>query len=427
MRHTAELIKQELEKLMCLSQGGENGNRVFQPLVKRIEGTPIRAFFVHKIYEEIKAVHKRGLAFPKSRLKETLFTQQLPLLFEGIISVQYLHNQILDQKHGVRSSAKIADNLLRANLLKDYLYEYVAAYIDPSVEKKVTACLRQAFRYVDIGQQMEKQWNTYEMFTHPENIPDTVLAPEVEQFIALEELTPFRAALQKELPREKWEFADLYLQRIYLTCGALFILAVELITDLLGTPPSTSQRLKRFAVCYGLMRQLINDNADVVPSSLGLSTLNKFPEDAFSDIRNRNITLPLILHLSEQPNGPIGQWLASGATSLSPDQEATFVQTLQSSFAIFQSIQFGKLLSQMANYHLAAQHQPALMLADSCNIAEWNRFLIPFIKSNQYKLFRKSPAYRRCKLNIRRIGQDDKKTEKEAVNSLPIYNLIVTS
>ncbi len=425
MRQTAENLEQELEKLMCLGQD----KMVFQPLVKRINGTPIRAYFVRKIYEEVRASHRRTRSPLVRRVEQCFFAAQLPLLFEGIITVQYLHNQILDRKCGVHSLEKINDNLLRANLLKDYLYEYVATCVPASIERKVSACLRRAFRYVDMGQQMEKQWNTYEHFIQHQAIPETVLPTELEDFIEMAELAPLRSALQRELPREKWEFLDLYLKRIYLTCGALFVLAVELITNLLNTPEATRLRLHRFAISYGMMRQLINDNADVVPSAVGLATHSKFPEDAFSDLRNRNITLPLILHLGEHPNGKIGQWLASsnGNARLTAQQEVAFVQELQTSFAIYQSIQFGKLLARLSLYHLSAEHAPAQMLADSCNIAEWNKFLSPLIKTPQYRLFKKSSAYRRCKRHIRRIGREHTVPKSTEVSPVSLLGLAITA
>ncbi len=423
MRHSAKNIEQELEKLMCLGQE----KTVFQPLVKRINGTPVRAYFVHKIYEEIKTTHKRGRFGLPHRIDESFFVKQLPLLFEGVIAVQYLHNQILDQKCGVQSHQKINANLLQANLLKDYLYEYIATYVPASIERKVSACLRRIFRYVDIGQQLEKEWNTHARFVRHEAIPESILPVELEQFIEMSELAPLRMALQKELPRDYWEFLDLYLKRIYLTCGALFILAVDLITELLATPEETRLRLRRFAISYGMMRQVINDNADVVPSSLGLATHSKFPEDAFSDLRNRNITLPLMLHLAQHPNGQIGQWLSSDETMLSPQQELAFSEELQQSFAIYQSIQFGKLLARMSLQHLSAQNTPALMLADSCNIAEWNKFLSPLIKTPQYRLYRKSSAYRRCKRTIRRLGRKHEASKNAVASPVPLFGLAVTA
>jgi len=53
----------------------------------------------------------------------------------------------------------------------------------------------------------------------------------------------------------------------------------------------------RYAFLLGLSLQLVNDVNDFVPSAYEKRTLAKDASDCFSDIKNKNVTLPILIHL----------------------------------------------------------------------------------------------------------------------------------
>ena len=54
------------------------------------------------------------------------------------------------------------------------------------------------------------------------------------------------------------------------------------------------QALRKFGKHFGIGHQIMNDVADFVPSSYGITTTTKTIEDSYSDVRNGYLTLPII-------------------------------------------------------------------------------------------------------------------------------------
>jgi geranylgeranyl pyrophosphate synthase len=402
MRTLAKALRKEL---ICFEQFGVNAaldKEIFLPIRKRLNGSPLRAYFTQKMFLIIKQRlgWNKKMNNPGNKNPE-LFLVKTPFIFEVIITVQYLHNQILDKKNGIISPEKIAHNMLIANLLKDNLYEYIEQNFSGKLESTLTKTVRKAFKLVDMGQMLEKEYNTFQAFSASTTGKQEILSPDLDQLISFEGLESFMEQLQKDLPREHWDFTELYFKRIYLTCAALFILVTKFLCEALGLPEKEKIQLLKFATAYGLMRQLINDNADFTPSSYQLSTLSKTPQDALSDLKNRNITLPLIYHLSEHPQSPIANWLHSREETLTAAQEISFSQLLITDHSIFKSIQQSRLLATIAYTNLEETSEESTLLADTCEIAWWNKFLAPMVKTKQYKQFKKTSYYKQIKKVIK--------------------------
>lgn len=402
MRSCAENVGKELDRFEALSLRNGIRSSVLKPLKKRLENAPLRAYFISKLYAYLKACpdyHRQ--AKMDSAIADPLFTQKIPFVFEVIITIQYLHNQILDGKCGVVSGTKINDNLINANLLKDLLYEYIEEEFDITLAFRITKTVREVFRLVDLGQQVEKNWNTYDFFkAENKNISDqdtlNYLAP-------LQGLEIFLEKLEEDLTPEHWAFTRIYLQRIYLTCAALFEKALTLMLDLTDYQGAERENLKHFAVNYGIMRQLVNDNADYIPSFFQLSTKGKAPEDALSDLHNRNITLPLIFHLDSEVSAYLLDYL-EGKTQEIKNQEADVFEEMLNSFALLKSIQNAKILGESAKGYLNPTNPAFQFIADSCNIVQWNKFIFPCYRSTQYKAYKKTSYYKATKAIIKQLS-----------------------
>ena len=275
----------------------------FGLLQKRLKGSTLRSYFTYMIYEYVvEQARIEGLSLHNLAKHRFLFDTQLPLLAEGIITVQYLENHILDGKNGILKAGlldpqQVKKTLLGSHKLKDALYEYVATECFPTDLKRqvlVSATIRKIFRFTDIGQNAEQEWASHENFRNPA-FQAPVLSPETEAFIDHPLISSFWQKLRKAgVRKDLKEYTKFYLRRIYLTNVGLFVLLAELICALLGYDGKEKKKLLRFAAELALLQQLVNDVCDFLPASYGKGTSAKLPEDAFSDLRGGNITLPLI-------------------------------------------------------------------------------------------------------------------------------------
>lgn len=93
--------------------------------------------------------------------------------------------------------------------------------------------MRRIFKYVDVGQQIEKKWNTYESYEQG-LYKNMQLHPDIEAFRkARDRIAPLLETLRRFYP-ERSDYAVAYLRRIALTSAALFVLSAEMILELSG-------------------------------------------------------------------------------------------------------------------------------------------------------------------------------------------------
>ena len=257
-----------------------------------------------------------------STLFEIPFTAQLPFLAEGIIAVQYYENQVLDGKGGLYAKgrydmSKINRNVIAGHYVKDFLYHYIEERIFPDdctayrlTMKKVT----RIFQMADLGQAFQGKWGTYAMIN---NIPkDLFITSEADDIIDEKIIDSYWRIIQSEgLSIDKEVFVRHHLRRIYLTSGVLFRLFSELIMDLLGYYGKERPAILQFATQLGLTGQIVNDINDFVPAECGLQSVSKTPNDAFADIRNDNITLPLLFYFDKNVNCNIHRLQKANLTS----------------------------------------------------------------------------------------------------------------
>lgn len=398
MRITAQRLRAELCVLSRYSYGEATTDWVMGFLRQRLSGTPVRAYYVDKVADYIA---DRGGRRPSGRAWQHLLHTQLPLLYEGVITIQYLHNQILDAKSGVDERARIRHNLLAANLLKDQLYRYIDHELPRFARRPVTAALRRCYELVDLGQRLEQDYNTIERLLNAGNLPLDLPTVHLNNWIELEGAEVFIDKVKRDIPRPYWEFTDLYFQRIYLTCAALFVNATDLLLELMVKKRDRFEPLRRFAVCYGLMRQLVNDNADWLPAAYGLSTNAKTAADAMSDLRNGVATLPLVFYLGDGRKGAIADYLKQPAPLDDEMADRLFADVLQSG-ALYKSIQNSRILGELAVSYLGTA-PAAAYLVDSCEIVHWNKFLAPCLRHEAYTTYRQTPYHGRTRRLIRSL------------------------
>jgi geranylgeranyl pyrophosphate synthase len=402
MRSVAIEVKAELSLLAKKSYGAPFNQWMMASLSARLEGSPLRAYFTRMTADYALQLLP---AWKKTRwskpAQQRLLSIQLPLLFEGAIAVQYLHNQILDAKAGITDRAAINNNLLTANLLKDALYDYIEREIPNAYAGLVRLALRRTFEWVDAGQRLETQANTLQAFREGQACADTFEAMMPACTADLGAARLFIDKVKRDLPPLYQGAAEAYFQRIYLTCAALFVEAAALVAALTGLPQSSARRLKDFAVCYGLMRQLVNDNADWLPASHALDTQTRRADDAFSDLRNGVLTLPLIFYLADGHRGPVYAALQPQGFAAAGQQQ--LFDDILGANALYKSIQNARILGELAISCLDTQQLPARRLAETCEIVHWNKFLAPCLRHPAYQTYRKTTYHRKTKALIQSI------------------------
>lgn len=387
MCRTIDLVREEFVSFQKLGAGLSSSAWVTDLLQNKLSGTPIRAYFVAKTAIWLKSTSPFNSALPYAR-NERLFSAQLPFVFEVVITIQYLHNQILDGKSGVTSRERISENMLAANLLKEQLYRYISTQLPRSARSSTLEAVRKCFEQVDQGQYLEQQFNTYQAFAQGQQEWKQTLPQAWAEDLDLAAIAPFVNKLKADLPAILHVQLDIYFARIYLTCASLFVEASRLLGQLLKVPTSKMNAVLNFSVCYGLMRQLVNDNSDWIPSRFGLSTKTKTAEDHFSDLRNGTLTLPTFFLLAEKKDSMLLQFLNKQMRWSATFEEAAFTEVLSSN-ALYKSIQNTRILSELALAYLPHDNDAAAHLADSCEIVHWNKFLAPCLNHPAYQEYRR--------------------------------------
>lgn len=402
MRVTADATLAELS-VFARYQPGAGGVGVMSSLERRLAGRPVRAYFMDKMGQWAVAslpVWRRKRW--EGGVREHLLRRQLPLIWEAVITIQYLHNQILDGKSGVTTRERISERLLWANLLKDQLYRYIDGEVPAAYRPAVMASTRRCFSWVDYGQVLEKRTNH-----RPSGEPElsdwpSLLPAQVRQSLDLAAAQVFIDKVKRDLPTLRHEAVDLYFQRIFLTCAFLFVEGADLLIRLTRPKSDVAASLRGFSLNYGLMRQLVNDNADWLPSAFALHTRAKEATDGFSDLRNGTLTLPLLFYLAANKHSPIQRMLASGAAWTPQLETRVFTEMLQSQ-ALYQSIQNTRILGELAMAFLPDELPAARFLADTCEIVHWNKFLAPCLRHPAYAAYKKTPYHHRTRRLIRRL------------------------
>lgn len=340
----------------------------FSILKDRLYGTEptIRSFFSYEVYNRLASKSRNNRC--QDAKSRHFFRVQLPLLLEIVISVQYYHNHVLDKKFGVEAGNKAMRHLLEANILRSALNEYVRTCTPPLFVFEIEDAINKMFYYVDVGQSVEKEvcdfsnWNSLSAKAHAFSLV-------VEELVEAECIEVCLEAVKQtvpNIPKDKEPFIRQYFQKTFLTNAGIYVLASELIAELLGVD---SKAAKRFGAYFGLMRQLINDVSDLIPSYAAIDTKTRLAVDAFSDLRNDNLTLPIVLTILQAPEGEMAVFLKN--PKWEKEMESGFYREALTSFAVFQAMGIGRLIKAKAMQEAGDEND---MFKDMCRVADTNKF-----------------------------------------------------
>lgn len=274
----------------------------------RTEATSLRGSFFKMLFHYLEQhAQDEGITLQYPARPE-LFTVQIPLLSELIISVQYLENQVYDGKGGLLEGGilhhrRTSANVQASHLLKDYVYDYIDRIANKGtrLHKRLTHTTRRIFQAVTLGQHWEDEYARfdylYKGFTDYPTAPDNI-----ESLIDHDLVADLWARFQRwGLPEWQSAYCHFYLRRISLTNATLFAQLAALMINLTGYNGREKERVVKFCKGFGLMSQLVNDIGDCVPATRGVGTVHKDADDAFADMRKGSPTLPSLFLAMKRP------------------------------------------------------------------------------------------------------------------------------
>ncbi|MFH1311016.1 MAG: polyprenyl synthetase family protein [Nanoarchaeota archaeon] len=186
---------------------------------------------------------------------------------EFLLSSMYYANWIQDEKGGKRSRDEDKNILTAAFLMRDLkgvaLYE-MGDRLPLEKLVAVSCLLNESNRIFHEGQFIDINVNTYQ---------------------------------NPNKPLSESGMNDLFFERTY-KINAAFIERIAKIGGMLAEGSNEQiNALSEFGKNFGIAHQIMNDIADFVPAKAGISTTTKIPDDAYTDIRNGHLTIPVIYTL----------------------------------------------------------------------------------------------------------------------------------
>ena len=197
---SAELTKfKQLNKELSGYQGGAYTELPFSLLEKRLKGSSVRAYFMRKVSEYF--IYQTG----NKDIHPEVFEIQLPFIWEVIIIIQYLQNQIYDGKFGVYHPVDVRNNIIAADKLKDLLSAYIDDHVrlDNATIKYLKKFVLKIFTHVNDGQAFESVYNTYKFFKDDGYL--SYKKPGIKRFVSEEvksHLEVFQPIIQQA--KRKW-------------------------------------------------------------------------------------------------------------------------------------------------------------------------------------------------------------------------------
>ncbi|MEL7121840.1 MAG: hypothetical protein AAFO07_20500, partial [Bacteroidota bacterium] len=314
-------------------------NQTLKFLRKKLVKPSVRSSFTNWSYNYLISKHEIE-GFPYHRD----FNNHLPLIAESVISCMYLHNKIFDRKDETTDLHKQLEEFLKGSLLKERIYNYIYRYINEDIQDDVAKLVIEMFTGVDFGQFLDKEYNNFETYQKygraildgkelkvnklldqifsPHNIKHTArtkrsLEQIIDQnYMGYQEIESKIQILGEKISKKSRIYLDVYFRRIYLTSGLMFIKLADFISKNVALQAALQQKsidktaIQSFAIHYGCMLQIVNDNTDFVLTDF--ASMGKCTKDICADLLNGTISLPILFHLILAKDRTIEKILYSG-------------------------------------------------------------------------------------------------------------------
>jgi geranylgeranyl pyrophosphate synthase len=128
------------------------------------------------------------------------------------------------------------------------------------------------------------------------------------------------------------------------------------------------------------MLQIVNDICDFVPSGMNPGTHTKDANDALSDLKNRNITLPAMIHLIRCPEGKTAKFLKSRKRNMSSEEEMAITVEMLQSGAIDDAKAIAAEIKRQSLKTINPNSREYSMIKDMVSIAQGSKYYSLFTK-----------------------------------------------
>lgn len=268
----------------------------------------IRLYFIHKLHQYVTG-------FPLENTLDNDLVRKIGVVAEYCITLLYLDNHLQDHKFGVHNEKSRERNREDYTATKILLDEFVKTQFNGITKQRISQTVSKLFASFEVGMNLDDKALTYEAMMSDNTGQHHKIDQELENMARVEEFVAILNSYkpQKFLPIKQQNYLRLLLTRAYLLNAAFYQLFAELIIDLFGDEGKDYSKLICFSRTYGLAQQLVNDNCDYLPVSYGYTTVCKLPEDTFSDLRRRLITLPILLFFQDAAahKGELFEWYSA--------------------------------------------------------------------------------------------------------------------
>lgn len=266
--------------------------RIFAEDIDHHAKPSVRLYFILKLYQFIT----QQKSFEQALQKE--IAKKIGIVGEYCITLMYLDNHFQDEKYGVKKNDPISclkNREERARTQAD-LDRYIQTQFSGKIQELIIQAVEKLFRFYHKGMELDKTALTLENFLQDNPNELHRINPEIDVFVNIEAyLEVFRTYKSKKHPQLLQEnYFSLLLTRAHLINTVFFQIFAELLIEIFGSKNQNYGTLIEYARIFGMSQQLVNDNCDYLPISYGYTTLCKLPEDTFSDMRRRLLTLPMM-------------------------------------------------------------------------------------------------------------------------------------
>jgi hypothetical protein len=368
----SELQKQSI----CLSEElfGEYPFALVEKNISSVHSVKLHyTTFLLNFFDQHRGLNSKIITSNDNK-KQTMF-RKLGMVMLKAMSLQYYYNQIHDKKGGVINHKARARNRKVAKQLAHFIYIYIKRNFEPEVAGLIIKKVKRIIFQVEKGQSIEKLCNLYPSYKqpNPEKFKSLATGLDIDHTVVENCLNEI-LSIVPEL-HIKRSFLQLYLNRVYLIGAYMYQAICDLVVDLLNIKdPIVIKKVRAFAGHYGMMMQIVNDITDFVPDR----TAAKTEADVMSDLKGRNVTLPILMHLVNRPNSEMEMLLKEKHVNWEDHDTKSILDEMIEAESLQKAKKIAETLALRAAEYLEdiSDQKKILMLQNMCGIAFSNKHFL---------------------------------------------------
>lgn len=370
-------LKTEMGKLL-VTEDQELNNYLSNLLERRLSRPSFSSSFIYAIARYIDNCAEAENYSIKS-LNRIVSEKYLPFIIEVIGVINQLYGQTLNKKQRQIDHEQITQSFLATNLLKNRIYDYIDDRFDEEDSLIVQRSVRKVFRCIDVAQYFDR-YDGYKTLLEREQDNPT-WDERLFDLISLEAVEDILSNLQQGAKQKKAAIR-IYFERSYLLGAALFRFISELLMQLMHYEGKERKNIIRFSECYGLLIQLVQDNGDFVSyKEIFYGDRHGF----LNDLKNRTITLPILLHLDKKPeNSLIRKLIEKIAIFPIRNERNEILKEMILSGALLEAVKTGEAIAKRAKLFLNPAHKAFANLVYLLSIAYYNRYYEHIYKAENF-------------------------------------------